>query len=121
MRQRMHQLVGLLFWLLMFGMWVMLAQGGRASGLHIVDSAQYIAGIGGAVLALTFWWIRHNVGIHRRKGPRQGRRVIAPRIDVDRLGRELRWSVPGGHPGAVTEPHLIVELNEHGAKTYRCP
>ena len=27
----------------------------------------------GAVLAVTIWWIRHNVSIYRRKGPRRGR------------------------------------------------
>lgn len=118
MRHRFHQLVGVLFWLLLVGMWVQLAGGDRVSAANIVDSIQYVAAIAGAVLALTLYWIRHNVGIHRRKGPRAGSPVRAPRTDADRLGRPLRWSLPGGHAGAVAEQHLVVEV-EDGAKVYR--
>ena len=118
MRQRFHQLVGVAFWLLLVGMWVQLVSSGRVGASNVVDSFQYVAVIAGAVLALTVYWIRHNVAIHRRKGPRAGRLARAPRVDADRLERPLRWSLTGGHAAAVAEPHLVVDI-EDGVKVYR--
>ena len=118
MRHTFHQLVGIAFWLMLVGMWVQLVRSGGASASSIVDSVQYVAAIAGAVLALTLYWIRHNVGIHRRKGPRAASPIMAPRIDADRLERPLRWSLPGGHLGAVAEGHLVVDI-EDGVKVYR--
>lgn len=120
MRHRFHQLIGVLFWLLLVGMWFQLAGSHRINAENIVDSLQYVAAVAGAVLTLTLYWIRHNVGIHRRKGPRAASPVHAPRIDADRLGRPLRWSLPGGHAGAVAEQHLVVEIRD-STKLYRRP
>ena len=118
MRERLHQLVGVAFWALLVGMWVLLAGSDRVSAANIVDSIQYVTAISGAVLALTLYWIRHNVAIHRRKGPRAASPIRAPRIDADRLGRPLQWSLPGGHAAAVGEPHLVVDVVD-GTKVYR--
>ncbi len=120
MRERFHRVVGVMFWLVLAGMWALLAYGDRVTASNLVDSIQYVAAISGAVLAVTLYWIRHNVGIHQRKGPRADSPVVAPRIDADRLGRPLRWSLPGGHAAAVSESHLVVDL-EDGAKVYRRP
>jgi hypothetical protein len=120
MRDRFHQLVGVCFWLLLIGMWAQLAGSHRVSVASIVDSIQYVAAIGGAVLALTLYWIRHNVAIHRRKGPRAAGPLHAPRVDADRLERPLRWALPGGHAAALGEAHLVVDV-ENGTKVYRLP
>ena len=56
--------------------------------------------------------------IYRRKGPRQGRAEIPPITDVDKLGRRIRWSMPGGVRTARAQRHLIVEL-DGDVKTYR--
>jgi hypothetical protein len=72
----------------------------------------------GAVLAVTIWWIRHNVAIYRRKGPRRGRPENPPRTDEDRLGRDVAWTMPGGAPAALAERHLVVEV-VGDLKTYR--
>ncbi len=118
MRHTFHQLVGVTFWLVLVGMWVLLVRSDRASAASIADSFQYVAAIGGAVLGITLYWVRHNVGIHRRKGPRTASPITAPRTDADRLERPLRWALPGGHLGAVAERHLVVDI-EGGVKVYR--
>jgi hypothetical protein len=118
MRQLLHIVIGVAFWLLLAGLWVLLAVQGKASGAAFRDTGVWLAALMGAVLAVTIWWIRHNVAIYRRKGPRRGRPENPPRTHVDRLGRDVEWALPGGVPAALTERHLIVEIaGEH--KTYR--
>jgi hypothetical protein len=118
MRQASHKLVGVLFWLLLVAMWLRLADSGSVTATNIIDSIQYVAVMAGAVVALTLYWVRHNVAIHRRKGPRAGSPSRAPRTDADRLGRPLRWSLPGGHAAAVGAAHLVVDI-EDDVKVYR--
>lgn len=120
MRHATHQLIGVSFWLLLIGMWIQLLGSDAVTLSHVAHSVQYVAVVAGAVLAVTLYWVRHNIGIHHRKGPRTASPTKAPRIDEDRLGRPLRWSVPGGHPGALDEAHLVVEV-EAGTKVYRRP
>ena len=118
MRQAAHIAVALLFWLALAGLWVLLAVQGKASGAAFRDTGIQLAALIGAVLAITTWWVRHNVGIYRKKGPRRGRPELAPRTDEDRLGRQLRWAMPGGVRTARAQAHLVVEV--HGdVKTYR--
>jgi hypothetical protein len=120
MRQRLHDLVGIFFWFLLIAMWVMLVRDGQAAFPTVVDTAGKVTAAGAGVLVITLWWVRHNVGIHRRKGPRGTRPEMAPRTDEDRLGRPLRWSLPAGAAGAASEPHLVIDL-DHGVKAYRRP
>jgi hypothetical protein len=118
MRQALHIAIGLAFWLVLIGLWVLLATEGRASGDAFANTGLELAALIGAVLALTTWWIRHNVGIYRKKGPRRGRPDLPPNIDEDRLGHPLRWEMPGGPETATAAAHVVVEL-EAGVKTYR--
>jgi hypothetical protein len=118
MRQLVHCVIGVAFWLLLAALWVLLAVQGKASGAAFRDTGVWLAALMGAVLAVTIWWIRHNVAIYRRKGPRRGRPEQPPRTDEDRLGREVDWALPGGAPVAVAERHLLVEV-EGNRKTYR--
>lgn len=118
MRQAGHIAIALFFWLLMAGLWVMLAVEGKASGAAFRDTGIQLAALIGAVLAITTWWVRHNVGIYRKKGPRQGRAELAPRTDEDRLGHDLRWELAGGVAGAAAAQRLVIEL-DGDVKTYR--
>ena len=68
MRQAVHIGFGIAFWALLVGLWVLLAVDGRASGAAFRDTGLQLAALTGAVLAITVWWIRHNVGIYRRSG-----------------------------------------------------
>jgi hypothetical protein len=118
MRQLLHKAIGAFFWLVVVALWVMLVRGGKAGGQNIAYSVEYVAMVSGAVLAVTLWWIRHNMGIYRRKGPRSARVDQLPRTDEDRLGRPLRWQLEGGPDGALAAGHLVVDLDGE-AKVYR--
>ena len=118
MRQLVHKVIGIVFWILLVGCWFALAAEGKAGAGNITYSAQYVAIIAGAVLAVTIWWIRHNVRIYEKKGPRGLRPPQPPRIDEDRLGRPLRWQLEAGHAEAVGADHLVVSLDGE-AKVYR--
>jgi hypothetical protein len=118
MRQLVHIVIGIAFWLLLAALWVVLALQGKASGAAFRDTGVWLAALMGAVLAVTIWWIRHNVSIYRRKGPRRGRPENLPRTHADRLDRDVAWALPGGAPSALTERHLVVEIAGE-LKTYR--
>jgi hypothetical protein len=118
MRQLAHVITGVLFWLLLAGLWALLVLKGKATPAAFRDTLFQLAVLMGTVLAITTWWIRHNVGIHRRKGPRHGRAEILPAVDQDRLGRRIRWAMPGGARTARAQRHLIVEL-DGDVKIYR--
>jgi hypothetical protein len=118
MRQVAHIVTALLFWLALAGLWVRLAIDDKATPDAFRDTLLQLAVLMGVVLAITTWWIRHNVGIYRRKGPRQGRAEIAVAVDRDRLDRQIRWAMPGGVRTARAQQHLVVEL-DGDVKTYR--
>ena len=120
MRELLHKIIGLLFWALLIALWVTLLRDGRASVSAIVESVQYVAALGGALLAVTIWWVRHNVSLHRRKGPRRGRADRAPVTDADRLGRPVCWALEGAHAAAVEQQHLVIDVQD-GVKVYRLP
>jgi hypothetical protein len=118
MRQLSHIVLAVASWAVLVGLWVMLALEHKATAAALRDTLFQLAVIVGVVLAITIWWIRHNVGIYRRKGPRRGRPADAPTTTEDRLGRRVRWAMPGGVRTARAHRHLVVEL-EDGVKTYR--
>jgi hypothetical protein len=118
MRQFSHKLIGIFFWFVIVALWVLLVRGGKAGGANLTYSVQYVGMIAGAVLAVTMLWIRHNLRIYRRKGPRVGRTELPPRTDEDRLGRPIRWQLGGGAEAALHVSHLVVEL-DGPAKVYR--
>jgi hypothetical protein len=118
MRQKVHIGIGLAFWALFIALWVKLFADHKAGVAAFRDTGIQLAAVVGVVVAASTWWIRHNVGIYRRKGPRRGRPSLPPRTDEDRLGRAVRWDLPGGAIAAREHAHLIVAL--HGDdKTYR--
>jgi hypothetical protein len=117
MRQLGHKAIGVAFWTLLVVLWIVLVRDHKAGGRNIAYSVQYLAVIGGAVLSVTLWWIRHNTRIYRRKGPRTGRPEISPRVDEDRLGRPILWRTEGGADGALEAGHLLIEV-DGAAKIY---
>ena len=42
-----------------------------------------------ATVALTSAWVRHNIAIFRRKGPRTGLPAVSESVDADALGRRI--------------------------------
>jgi hypothetical protein len=77
-----------------------------------------LAIIGGAALATvltTLIWIRYNIGIFRRKGPRRNPTIVAENHDVDFLGRKIEQS----GPATLKEGSVIVISVEGDTKTYK--
>jgi hypothetical protein len=118
MRRTLHTAVGVFSWALMLALWVVLVEEGNIPLVAFETTAWQLGAIAGAVFAVTSAWIWHNVRIYRRKGPRRASPTNLPRIDDDRLGRTLRWAIPGGIHSARGVSHLIVEL-DGDVKTYR--
>ena len=118
MRQKIHIALGVACWLLFAALWVKLFAEDKAGAAALRDTGVQLAAVIGLVLALTTWWIRHNVAIYRRKGPRTGRPSQPPRTDEDRLGRPIRWDLAGGPIAARERTHLVVDL-DGDVKSYR--
>ncbi|MBI5254988.1 MAG: hypothetical protein HY855_00705 [Burkholderiales bacterium] len=66
---------------------------------------------------VTVAWVAHNVGIHRRKGPRRAVRPVSVRYAQDFNGRPVQadWAELA-HAGYVE-----IALDEAGVKCYRLP
>ncbi len=109
--------VGLAFWLLFGCLWLDLLLDGKASVASLSASALQLVAVGVLVLLVTLGWVRHNVGIHARKGARGGGPVRQPGIEADRLGRPLAWELPGGHADALVASRLVVTIDD-GVKSY---
>lgn len=110
-RHAAHVLVAILAWIAFIVLWVLLYTQDKLTSQAIGLSVGTVAAITAAVSIVTLAWVAHNVRIHRRKGPRKGRAVIAPRLDVDRLDRPVRWDFPGGHDGARKSSLVTVDLD----------
>jgi hypothetical protein len=117
-RQLLHALVGIAFWVLLVVLWWLLFRDGKATAAAWSGTAVRLGLCVGIVLGVTLWWVSHNVGIHRRRGARKGRADMPPNTASDRLGRRVTWDVPAGVEGARAAGHLVVEL-DGDAKTYR--
>jgi hypothetical protein len=64
------------------------------------------------VTALTLAWVRHNLGIYRRKGPRRGLPAIAADWTHDSIGRPLLL------PAGLDAARVVVVDVVDGRKTY---
>jgi hypothetical protein len=74
--------------------------------------------IGATVLATvlgTLLWVRYNIGIFRRKGPRKSLTHVTEDHDTDCLGRRIERP-PG--PGSLQTARLVVVSVEGEAKKY---
>ena len=72
--------------------------------------------VGSVVLmpAMTFAWVLHNVGIHRRKGPRTGLRKVDEAYRHDWNGREIAADF-----AALARANVVVIDVEGKRKVYR--
>lgn len=113
MRQVVHAVVASIFWVLLVGAWVLLAAQGKVTAGAVADSIGVIAVMALLVGGLTLYWVRHNVRIYRRKGPRRGRPGSNPNITADRLARPVTWQFDDGHHGALQASHILVDLVGH--------
>ena len=66
---------------------------------------------------LTLLWVRHNIGIFRRKGPRKNLPPVSEERETDYLGRKL------DHPGYdfLKDAPLVVVSREEDRKKFQVP
>ena len=66
---------------------------------------------------LTLLWVRYNVGIFRRKGPRKTLPLVSEECEADHLGRRL------DHPGYefLKSAPLVVVSREEDRKNFKVP
>ena len=66
---------------------------------------------------LTLLWVRYNVGIFRRKGPRKNLPTVSEEREADYLGRRL------DHPGydLLKGASLVVVSREEDRKNFKVP
>lgn len=102
-----HILVLSLGWLLFFGGWLMVARN-PAAQLGAPKLATLIIGSVLAFPLITLLWVRHNVGIYVRKGPR--RTSANPALDYKQDWHGL--PVTGDWPALQAAPHVIVGIRE---------
>ncbi len=102
-------------WLLFFAGWVMVAQDPDAQ--FGAEKLSYL--ILGSALAFplgTFLWVRHNVGIYVRKGPR--RTSANPTLDYSHDWHGL--PVSADWPDMQAAPHVVVSIRD-GVKCFERP
>ncbi len=63
---------------------------------------------------ITLLWVRYNIGIFRRKGPRKNLPLVTENRDTDFLGRRIEQ--PG--PGTLKTARLVVISVEGEVKKY---
>src|SRR5512145_78198 len=86
-REAFHVLLAAATWVLFFYWWgIVLPQVRRDDA---VMAALFIVLTSAATALLTAAWVRYNIGIYRRKGPRLQLTPAAPNRDTDALGRAI--------------------------------
>ncbi|HEX9204343.1 MAG TPA: hypothetical protein VF853_00300 [Candidatus Deferrimicrobiaceae bacterium] len=112
LRDLVHVLVILAGWVLFFyWWWVVLpstSRGETAWALLIILGVSLVTAIG------TVGWVRYNLGIYRRKGPRRTVPDVLENAEADVLGRKL------SHPGMerLRSARLVtVSLNGENGKS----
>ena len=112
MRDVLHALIVVCTWVLFFYWW------------YCVLPATFLSDAVWAILAillvslctvvLTLGWVRYNLGIYRRQGPRRKIPDVSERVVVDALGRDL---VHGGWEALRASRRITVAVDGENRKT----
>ncbi|HEU5034029.1 MAG TPA: hypothetical protein VFT62_04620 [Mycobacteriales bacterium] len=97
--RRKRRVAGALAWVLFSLAWVFVLRRDPKTWLPELI-VPLIAAV--AVTALTSLWVRHNIGIYRRKGPRRTIPAAPTSWQSDTLGRPLRLTAGAGTARVVT-------------------
>jgi hypothetical protein len=110
-RSLFHYLLLLPLWVGFFwGWWFILFQWPRAELIASFRLLAFCGSICGIVITL---WIRHNIAIFKRKGPRREATQITMTFTSDALGRPLVLA----RPDVLRDPWVVVDV-ENGRKFY---
>ncbi len=106
------RLGGLVGWPALGWCWWLVIRDGDAPTPTMVAAPVVLAVV---TLVVTMWWVRHNLAIHRRKGPRRSVPVAAFPYLTDRRGRPLHLD----HGALRSAREVVVGIAADGAKHYR--
>lgn len=113
-RRLLHALTAAAGWALFFYWWGIVLQ--RTGAAEIRFTLLFIAVATVLAVLLTVAWIRHNVALHQRKGPRTGVPEVSEDFRHDVLGRPLRFE---GDPAAARAAQLVRICTGPADKHYR--
>lgn len=114
-RGTIHAAVTLFFWCLFVYWWLRVIP--QTSVRDAVGALILIAFTFLATTVLTLFWVRHNIAIFRRKGPRKGLPPVSEECGADRLGRAL------DHPGfdSLKRSRVVAVSTEGNRKRFSIP
>ncbi len=107
-----HVLIAIFSWTLFVYCWFRVLPQIRSR-----DAVIALAFIGVSILATvipTLLWVRYNIGIFRRKGPRRNPTLVTEERDTDVLGRRIGQT----GPGSLKAARLVVVSVEGERKNY---
>ena len=113
MRDGLHALIVVSAWVLFFYWWYCVLP-----ATLLADAASAILAILVVALctvALTLGWVRYNLGIYRRKGPRRKIPDVSERVVADALGRDL---VHGGWEALRASRLITVSVDGENRKIF---
>ena len=113
LRDAMHALVVLAGWVLFFIWWGQVLR--VASIPEAARAVLVILSVSLLTALATVWWVRYNLGIYRRKGPRRTVPDVPEDVGTDALGRKLV------HPGTEelrAARMVTVSLSEGTVKSF---
>ncbi|MBF8259511.1 MAG: hypothetical protein HW377_1885, partial [Actinobacteria bacterium] len=87
MRDGLHALIVVCTWVLFFYWWSCVLPTTLLSDAALAILAILVVSL--CTVVLTLGWVRYNLGIYRRKGPRRKIPDAPERFVVDALGRDL--------------------------------
>jgi len=111
-RSFFHYLLVLPLWAaFLWAWWLILFHWPRTELIASFRLVAFVSSVCGILITL---WVRHNIAIFKRKGPRQHARQITMTFTSDALGRPLVLA----RPGVLLDSYVIADV-EDGKKVYR--
>jgi hypothetical protein len=112
MRDWLHALIVVCTWVLFFYWWYIVLPVTLLSDAAWALLAILVVSL--CTVVLTLGWVRYNLGIYRRKGPRRKIPEVSERVVSDALGRDL---VHGGWEALRASRLIIVSVDDANRKT----
>lgn len=107
-----HAFLAILGWILFFSWWVRVLS--SAGGKDIATALVFISLTLAATVVVTLVWVRYNIGIFRRKGPRRTVTKVDERYEADVLGRRI----VGAETAELKRARTVDVSLENGAKRF---
>jgi hypothetical protein len=110
-----HALIAVLTWILFIAWWNQVIPQITTEDASVAFFVIFLTILICSVLTLL--WVRYNVGIFRRKGPRKTLPSVSEECEADHLGRRL------DHPGYehLKSAPLVVVSREEDKKQFKVP